>query len=116
MSTASFQLQVGYRQLCRLWTCCNAAWLVQHYKTCWRRRSPVRDCQNSCCRPRQGMSERGFLPGAFNKRSRHGTPTLGIICSSVGVLAMARWAEVCAHQQRGCWLLALRCMWLTVVD
>lgn len=40
--------------------------------------------------PLQGMAERGFLPGAFYRRSRYGTPTLGIVCSSVGVLAMAR--------------------------
>jgi amino acid transporter len=36
-----------------------------------------------------GMSERGFLPEAFSKRSRHGTPTLAIIFSSIGIVVMA---------------------------
>ena len=33
-----------------------------------------------------GMSERGFLPEAFSKRSKHGTPTLAIVFSSIGIL------------------------------
>ena len=33
-----------------------------------------------------GMSERGFLPEAFSRRSTHGTPTLAIVFSSVGIL------------------------------
>lgn len=36
----------------------------------------------------QGMAERGFLPLALAKRSKHGTPTLGIILSSMGVLVL----------------------------
>ena len=38
----------------------------------------------------QGMAERGFLPAAFARRSRHGTPTLAIAFSSLGIMAMAR--------------------------
>lgn len=34
------------------------------------------------------MSERGYLPAFFQRRSRHGTPTLGILLSSLGVVAM----------------------------
>lgn len=37
----------------------------------------------------QGMSERGFLPSIFNKRSKYGTPTYGIIASSVGIMGLA---------------------------
>ncbi len=33
-----------------------------------------------------GMSERGFLPEAFSRRSTHGTPTLAIVFSSIGIL------------------------------
>ncbi len=33
-----------------------------------------------------GMSERGFLPEAFSRRSKHGTPTLAIVFSSLGIL------------------------------
>jgi amino acid transporter len=33
----------------------------------------------------QGMAERGFLPKALARRSRHGTPTIGILLSSLGV-------------------------------
>lgn len=33
----------------------------------------------------QGMSERGFLPSVFNRRSKYGTPTWGILASSIGV-------------------------------
>ncbi|PRW20630.1 putative polyamine transporter isoform A [Chlorella sorokiniana] len=33
----------------------------------------------------QGMSERGFLPSVFNHRSKYGTPTWGILASSIGV-------------------------------
>jgi len=36
----------------------------------------------------QGMAERGFLPLALANRSVHGTPTLGIILSSLGVLLL----------------------------
>ena len=35
-----------------------------------------------------GMAERGFLPAALAKRSRHGTPTLAIILSSLGILML----------------------------
>jgi len=37
----------------------------------------------------QGMAERGFLPLVMAKKSKHGTPTLGIILSSCSVLALA---------------------------
>lgn len=35
-----------------------------------------------------GMAERGFLPAVLSRRSRHGTPTLAIILSSVGIIAL----------------------------
>eukprot|EP00873_Tetraselmis_striata_P018488 jgi/Tetstr1/438752/TSEL_027261.t1 len=35
-----------------------------------------------------GMSERGMLPKILSRRSRHGTPTLGLLLSSLGVLIM----------------------------
>ena len=35
-----------------------------------------------------GMAERGFLPAALARRSRHGTPTLAIILSSLGILML----------------------------
>lgn len=38
-----------------------------------------------------GMAERGFLPSAFSKRSSFGTPTAAILCSSLGVMGMARY-------------------------
>jgi amino acid permease len=38
----------------------------------------------------QGMAERGFLPAAFAKRSKYGTPAVAIIFSSLGIMAMAR--------------------------
>lgn len=34
------------------------------------------------------MAERGFLPRVLARRSRHGTPTLGILLSSLGVLCL----------------------------
>ncbi len=37
----------------------------------------------------QGMAERGFLPKALARRSRHGTPTIGILLSSVGVCCLS---------------------------
>lgn len=37
----------------------------------------------------QGMAERGFIPAVFNKRSKHGTPTVAILSSSIGVMTMA---------------------------
>ncbi|KAJ9529358.1 hypothetical protein QJQ45_013786 [Haematococcus lacustris] len=37
----------------------------------------------------QGMAERGFLPLVLARRSPHGTPTLGIILSSAGVLVLS---------------------------
>mmetsp|Transcript_23117 Transcript_23117/g.63828 ORF Transcript_23117/g.63828 Transcript_23117/m.63828 type:complete len:649 (+) Transcript_23117:185-2131(+) len=37
----------------------------------------------------QGMAERGFLPLVLANKSKHGTPTLGIILSSMGVLMLA---------------------------
>lgn len=56
------------------------------------------------CRPRQvgqfeaemssdsfqllGMAERGFLPAVLAKRSRFGTPTLGIVLSSLGICSL----------------------------
>jgi amino acid permease len=38
-----------------------------------------------------GMAERGFIPEAFARRSKHGTPTLAIIFSSLGIMTMARY-------------------------
>ena len=35
-----------------------------------------------------GMAERGFLPAVLARRSRHGTPTLAIVLSSIGVLGL----------------------------
>lgn len=35
-----------------------------------------------------GMAERGFLPAALAKRSKHDTPTLGVILSSIGILTL----------------------------
>ena len=35
-----------------------------------------------------GMAERGFLPSVLAKRSKHDTPTLAIICSSLGILSL----------------------------
>ena len=35
-----------------------------------------------------GMAERGFLPAALAKRSKHDTPTLGVILSSLGILTL----------------------------
>ena len=35
-----------------------------------------------------GMAERGFLPAALAKRSKHDTPTIGIILSSLGILTL----------------------------
>ena len=37
----------------------------------------------------QGMAERGFLPKALARRSRHGTPTVGILLSSLGVCCLS---------------------------
>lgn len=37
-----------------------------------------------------GMAERGFLPAALAQRSDHGTPTLAICLSSIGIMTMAR--------------------------
>jgi len=37
----------------------------------------------------QGMAERGFLPKVLARRSKHDTPTLAIILSSLGVLSLA---------------------------
>ncbi|KAK9812978.1 hypothetical protein WJX72_006764 [[Myrmecia] bisecta] len=36
----------------------------------------------------QGMAERGFLPACLARRSKHDTPTLGIILSSLGVCTL----------------------------
>eukprot|EP00775_Hariotina_reticulata_P008091 gene8091-8284_t len=41
-----------------------------------------------------GMAERGFLPRALARRSRHGTPTYGIILSSLGVVCLASFSFV----------------------
>jgi amino acid permease len=35
------------------------------------------------------MAERGFLPKVLAGRSRHGTPTIGIVLSSMGILCLA---------------------------
>eukprot|EP00892_Ulva_mutabilis_P001477 jgi/Ulvmu1/1132/UM107_0005.1 len=35
-----------------------------------------------------GMSERGYLPASFARRSRFGTPAVGILLSSVGIFTM----------------------------
>ncbi len=37
-----------------------------------------------------GMAQRGFLPAVLARRSRHGTPTLAIILSSAGIMALVR--------------------------
>ncbi|KAG2487400.1 hypothetical protein HYH03_013969 [Edaphochlamys debaryana] len=42
----------------------------------------------------QGMAERGFLPRALGRRSRHGTPVYGIALSSLGVLCLASMSFV----------------------
>ncbi len=46
-----------------------------------------------------GMAERGFLPACLARRSRHGTPTLAIILSSVGIctLSMFDFRQVSAN-------------------
>eukprot|EP00898_Chlorokybus_atmophyticus_P002314 jgi/Chlat1/3083/Chrsp21S03331 len=36
-----------------------------------------------------GMAERGMLPAIFAKRSRHGTPTLAILCSASGIVLLS---------------------------
>ncbi|KAL3514969.1 hypothetical protein ACH5RR_021871 [Cinchona calisaya] len=36
-----------------------------------------------------GMAERGMLPAFFGKRSRHGTPVIGILFSSTGVVLLS---------------------------
>ena len=36
-----------------------------------------------------GMAERGFLPACLARRSRHETPTLAIVLSSVGICALS---------------------------
>lgn len=36
-----------------------------------------------------GMAERGMLPSAFARRSRHGTPTLAILFSAMGILVLS---------------------------
>ena len=36
-----------------------------------------------------GMAERGMLPEFFNKRSRHGTPLIGILFSASGVILLS---------------------------
>ena len=33
-----------------------------------------------------GMAERGYLPKVFGTRSRYGTPVIGILLSSVGIM------------------------------
>ena len=40
-----------------------------------------------------GMAERGFLPSVFAHKSRHGTPSLGIACSALGIIGMAGCAR-----------------------
>lgn len=42
----------------------------------------------------QGMAERGFLPKALASRSKHGTPTYGILLSSLGVMCLASFSFV----------------------
>lgn len=37
-----------------------------------------------------GMAQRGFLPAVLARRSQHGTPTVAIILSSLGVMALVR--------------------------
>ena len=54
----------------------------------------------------QGMAERGFLPKALGRRSRHGTPVYGILLSSLGVLCLVR---VCVCMREGGW--ASGCVW-----
>lgn len=35
-----------------------------------------------------GLSERGFLPRFMGIRSRHGTPTIGLLMSCIGIVCM----------------------------
>lgn len=35
-----------------------------------------------------GMAERGYLPQVFSRRSRFGTPQIGILLSSLGIFMM----------------------------
>ncbi|KAL8170539.1 hypothetical protein V2J09_022343 [Rumex salicifolius] len=47
-----------------------------------------------------GMAERGMLPECFGKRSRHGTPLLGILFSASGVILLSwlRFDEIVAAE------------------
>jgi amino acid transporter len=36
-----------------------------------------------------GMADRGMLPAALSRRSKHGTPTLAIVLSSLGIACLA---------------------------
>eukprot|EP00882_Tetradesmus_deserticola_P016009 GHRQ01017077.1.p1 GENE.GHRQ01017077.1~~GHRQ01017077.1.p1 ORF type:complete len:485 (+),score=158.81 GHRQ01017077.1:249-1703(+) len=42
----------------------------------------------------QGMAERGFLPKCLARRSKHGTPTVGILLSSLGVVCLGFFSFV----------------------
>jgi hypothetical protein len=75
MASDSYQLQVN--QSCMGSQC--------HYHKAFSILGPDR---GSLHQPSQGMAERGFIPKVFGLRSKHDTPTLGIVLSSVGVLGL----------------------------
>lgn len=54
-----------------------------------------------------GMAERGFLPAIFAHKSKHGTPSLAIACSALGVIGMARYVRqmVVAPGMNNDWIL-----------
>lgn len=51
-----------------------------------------------------GMAQRGFLPAVLARRSRHGTPTLAIILSSVGIMALVRLIIVFSSNLFASWV------------
>lgn len=66
-----------------------------------------------------GMAERGFLPACLARRSRHDTPTLAIILSSVGIctLSMFDFRQVSVSQ--ACNLTSTDCyvfLWIAYTE
>lgn len=59
-----------------------------------------------------GMAERGFLPAALAKRSKHDTPTLAICCSSIGILMLVtfNFSQVKLDAQHVFELRGIACM------
>lgn len=53
---------------------------------CGRVEPPSESC--AACVQVLGMSERGYLPASFARRSRFGTPAVGILLSSIGIFTM----------------------------